>query len=116
MLLSQVINSVAYFRTDNILSTLIESSSQVKEILKNDAKELDDEENKFLFGTSFEDKLIKDSKALKKSETIFTGLKQTTLTHHQGQSASNSGILLKGPSVSWRRQRANRLLYAAKQR
>ena len=50
LMLSQVFNNVAYHRRENVLSTLIDSSSKVKEILKVKSSDLNDSGNKFLFG------------------------------------------------------------------
>ena len=58
-----------------MLSTLFDSSTKVKDILKNQSTELNLPTNKYLFGEEFEAKLIKDSKAIKKSEAVFTGIK-----------------------------------------
>ena len=77
LMLSQVFNNVAYHRRENVLSTLIDSSSKVKKILKVKSSDLNDSGNKFLFGEDFETQLLKDSKAIKKSQDVFTGLKQT---------------------------------------
>ena len=75
MLLGQAHNAISYHRRGNILTTLIDTSPRVKEILKNQSKDLNTPSNKFLFGEDFESKLIKDTKAIKKSESVFTGVK-----------------------------------------
>ncbi|XP_066912456.1 uncharacterized protein [Clytia hemisphaerica] len=80
LLLSQIQNSCNYHRRENILSTLIDSSSRVKDILKNQSQELNKADNKHLFGEEFETKLIKDTKAIKKSESVFTGVKASSST------------------------------------
>ena len=101
MLLAQAINSVGYYRRENILSTCIESTSRVKEILKKEAKELDDPKNKCLFGEDFESKLLKDSKALKKSEAIFTGLSSNSSSGSNATSkdynSNNNQPFRRGP-------------------
>ena len=66
LLLGQTHNTIYYYRRENILSTLIDSNTRVKDILKSQSKELNDESNKYLFGDDFESKLIKDTKAIKK--------------------------------------------------
>eukprot|EP00111_Clytia_hemisphaerica_P010915 TCONS_00031971-protein len=102
MLLGQVSNSVMYYRRENVLSTLIESSAQIKEILQNQSKDMNDQSNSSLFGETFETKLIKDSKALKKSEAFFTALKKPAKTQSSSATAASSnqpnrrGSLLRG--------------------
>ncbi|XP_066931160.1 uncharacterized protein [Clytia hemisphaerica] len=102
MLLGQVSNSVMYYRRENVLSTLIESSAQIKEILRNQSKDMNDQSNSSLFGETFETKLIKDSKALKKSEAFFTALKKPAKTQSSSATAASSnqpnrrGSLLRG--------------------
>ena len=59
----------SYHRRENIISTLIDSSSKVKDILKHQSKDLNEPTNKFLFREEFETKMLKDSKAIKKSES-----------------------------------------------
>ena len=66
LLLGQTHNTIYYYRRENILSTLIDSNTRVKDILKSQSKELNDGSNKYLFGDDFESKLIKDTKAIKK--------------------------------------------------
>jgi len=41
LMVSQTSNSITHHRRDNILSTLIESSTKVKDILRDQSKELD---------------------------------------------------------------------------
>ena len=93
LLLSQACNSVAYYRRENILSTLIDSNAKVKDIIKQQSKDLDKASNEHLFGEDFEQKLIKDSKALKKSESVFTALKSSRASG----SSTNSRPFPKGP-------------------
>lgn len=90
LLLAQTHNSMAYHRRENVLSTLIDSTTKVKDILKNQSKELDAADNDCLFGDAFESKMIKDSKALKKSEGIFTGLKSPRTSTSSSRGASSS--------------------------
>ena len=80
LLLGQVQNTVSYHRRENVLSTLIDTSIRVKEILKNQSNDLNLSSNKFLFGEEFESKLLKDTKTIKKSESVFTGLKPSSST------------------------------------
>ena len=81
MLIAQTHNTIAYHRRENVLATLIDSPSRVKEILKNQSKELNEASNKFLFGEEFESRLLKDSKAIKKSEKLFTGIKKPSTSN-----------------------------------
>ncbi|XP_066912059.1 uncharacterized protein [Clytia hemisphaerica] len=78
LVLGQVQNAMNYHRRENVLSTLIDSSTRVKDILKNQSQELNLPNNNKLFGEEFENKLIKDTKAIKKSESVFTGVKPSS--------------------------------------
>ena len=76
LLISQLFNSFSYHRRENVLQTLLSSNIKVNEILKDQSNVMDDSENKLLFGEEFESNLLKESKALKQSESLFSGLSQ----------------------------------------
>ena len=57
LLIAQTYNSVAHHRRANILSTLIDNQTKVKEILRDQSDEMDDPNNEFLFGDKFEERL-----------------------------------------------------------
>ena len=61
--------------------------------MKQQSKALDKASNHHLFGEDIEEKLIKDSKALKKSESFFTALKSP----RSSGSSTNSRPFPKGP-------------------
>ena len=54
LLIAQTHNTIVYHRRENVLTTLIDSSSRVKDILKNQSKDLNEASNKYLFGEEFE--------------------------------------------------------------
>jgi len=83
LLVGQAFNATAYHRRKNILGTLIENSTKVKEILRDQSSSLNDCDNKNLFGDQFEEKLSKDVTAKQKSRSIFTGLKRSLPTTPQ---------------------------------
>ena len=78
-----------------MLSTLLDSSSKVKSTLKTQSKEFNSASNDHLFGEGFEEKLLKVSKAIQKSQTVFTGLKAASKP-----SSSGSGAYTKRPFPS----------------
>jgi len=90
LMVSQTSNSITHHRRDNILSTLIESSTKVKDILRDQSKELDASTNESLFGKDFQNQMIKDSKAVLKSKDLFTGLKPNR--QPRGPSSTNNGF------------------------
>ena len=60
LLTSQLFNSLAYHRRENILLTLMSTSSKVHEILKDQSSSMDSVDNKLLFGEDFEANLLKE--------------------------------------------------------
>ena len=64
----------------NVLSTLIPSSTTVKEIIKKQSLDLDEIENKYLFGKKCEKKLSRITKAKHKFKTIFTRLQKRLIS------------------------------------
>ena len=74
LLIGQAFNSLAYQRRLNILSTLIDNNTRVKEILKEQTLEIDSIDNTYLFGDKFEERLSKVSTAKQKPKSLFTGL------------------------------------------
>ena len=58
----------------------MDTNTRGKEILKNQSKDFHLTSNKFLLGEDFESKLIKETKAIKKSKSVFTGLKPSSST------------------------------------
>ena len=98
LLTSQLFNSLAYHRRENILLTLMSTSSKVHEILKDQSSSMDSVDNKLLFGEDFEANLLKESKALKKSESLFTGLSNKSSTSSSSTSWSAGKLpFRKGP-------------------
>ena len=77
LLVGQTFQSITYYRRHNILSTLIDNPSKVKEILKNADATLDGADNIYLFGDKFEEKLLKDTNAKQKSKLLFSGLQRS---------------------------------------
>ena len=77
LLVGQAFQSITYYRRHNILSTLIDNPSKVKEILKNADATLDGADNIYLFGDKFEVKLLKDTNAKQKSKLLFSGLQRS---------------------------------------
>jgi len=98
LLVSQTFHRIEYQRRLNILSGLIESSSQVTDLLKDHADILNCAENKFLFGEKFEEVLQKSSKTKKKSADIFTGLNRKSSATTSG----NTKPFRSGPLPSKR--------------
>lgn len=80
LLLGQAFNSSSFHRRDKIFSTLIDSNPKVKDILKEQSKDMDSPLNTFLFGEIFEQKLLHESNALQKSKTVFFHRFKTTNT------------------------------------
>ena len=97
LLLGQTENAIAYQRRENILVTLLDSGSKVKDMLKSQSKELNDSSNEYLFGEGFEEKLLKDSKAIKKSQAVFTGLKPASKPSTSGSGAGSKRLFPSGP-------------------
>ena len=77
LFVGQTFQSITYYRRHNILSTLIDNPSKVKEILKNADATLDGADNIYLFGDKFEEKLLKDTNAKQKSKLLFSGLQRS---------------------------------------
>ena len=74
------------------------TSSKVHEILKDQSSSMDSVDNKLLFGEDFEANLLKESKALKKSESLFTGLSNKSSTSSSSTSWSAGKLpFRKGP-------------------
>ena len=69
--IGQVFHSVTYYCRGNILSTLIDNPSKVKEILKDSDIMQDNISNTHLFCDKFEGKLLKNTNAKQKSKLIF---------------------------------------------
>ena len=89
LLLGQTENAIAYQRRENILATLLDSGSKVKDVLKSQLKEMNGSSNEYLFGKGFEEKLLKDSKAIKKTQAVFTGLKPALKPSTSGSGAGS---------------------------
>jgi len=83
LLASQAFHRIEYQRRLNILSELIENSSQVTDLLKDHADILHCEENKLLIGEKFEEVLQKSSKTKKKSSEIFTKKSCIVIRSHE---------------------------------
>ena len=75
LLLGQAFNSTSYFRRKNILETLIDGKTKVKEILRDQSDLMNDPNNRYLFGEHFENEFSKNITAKQKSKALFTGLK-----------------------------------------
>lgn len=56
LLVGHVYNSIGYQRKLNILSVLIENGTKVKEMLKEESLNLDDEDNEYVFGDRLKEK------------------------------------------------------------
>ena len=82
LLIGQALHSVTYYRRRNILPTLIDNPSKVKELLKDPDMALNNVSNTCLLCDKFEEKLLKDTNVKQKSILIFSGL--------QGRSSNNS--------------------------
>ena len=89
LLIGQEFHSAAYYRRQNILSTLIDNPSKVKEILRVPDMALDNISNTCLFGDKFEEKLLKDTTAKQKSKLIFSGLQRKSANNSSGTSYNN---------------------------
>ena len=89
LLIGQAFYSVTYYRRHNILSTLIDNPSKVKEILRDPDMALDNISNTCLFGDKFEEKLLKDTTAKQKSKLIFSGLQRKSANNSNGISCNN---------------------------
>ena len=66
LLIEQAFHSIPYYHRQNILSTLIDNPSKVKEILKDSDMALGNPNSTCLFGNMFEEKLVKDINAKQK--------------------------------------------------
>ena len=82
LLIGQALHSVTYYRRRNILPTLIDNPSKVKELLKDPDMALNNVSNTCLLCDKFEEKLLKDTNVKQKSILIFSGF--------QGRSSNNS--------------------------
>ena len=76
LLVGQTLQSITYYRRHNILSTLIDNPSKVKEILKSADATLDGADNIYLFGDKFQEKFL-DTNAKQKSKLLFSGLQRS---------------------------------------
>ena len=97
LLIGQAFHSVTYYRRQNILCTLIDNPSKVKEILRDPDMALDNISNTCLFGDKFEEKLLKDSTAKQKSKLIFSGLQRKSANNSSGTSYNNQPFLGSPP-------------------
>ena len=97
LLTGQLFNTLSYHRRENILSTIIDSPNRVRDMLKEQSKELNETSNSLLFGDSFEDKLLKESKSIKKTTALFTGLKP------KSQMVSNANTSTSSKQLPFRR-------------
>ena len=78
LLLAQACNGTSYFRRKNILGTLINGKSKVKEILKEQSDSLNDFSNQYVFGSYFENEFSKSVTAKQRSKSLFTGLRSSS--------------------------------------
>jgi len=88
LLTGQSFHRLVYQRRYNILSTLIDNSNKVNELLKEHDPLLNEPSNTYLFGDKFEEILTKSTAAQKKLSGVFTGLKkpgQSSATKTAGQ-------------------------------
>ena len=100
LLIGQVYNFIGYQRRLNILSTLIDINTKVKEILTEESLKLDDVDNEYLYGDSFEEKLIKITSAKQKLKSLFTGFqKKPKFAYSSTSGATNyhQSLFRQGP-------------------
>ena len=89
LLIGQAFHSVTYYHWQNILSTLIDNPSTIKEILRDPDMALDNIRNTCLFGDKFKEKLLKDTNAKQKSKLIFSGLQRKSANNSSGTLYNN---------------------------
>ena len=87
-LVKHAIHWLAYQRRKNILSTLIDNNTKVREILREQAENLDATENIYLVGEQFDETLAKIISVKHKSKLIFTGLQKRPGTYHHTASTN----------------------------
>ena len=91
LLTSQAVNRIRHQRRYNVLSTLIDNSTKVKDMLKSKADEMNLKDNKCFFGEKFEEHVSKSSKAKRKSTGIFTGLSKKVPSSSLSSSQTRQG-------------------------